>query len=93
MKKVLVFILILFFLLPATSIAKQGTQRQVIKKEKVYKAKKSKKAENKKVAKSKKAKNKKLAKKKRVRISHNINKPEKGEILKIEAMVKDLNEQ
>ncbi|ADC89188.1 hypothetical protein Thal_0554 [Thermocrinis albus DSM 14484] len=30
---------------------------------------------------------------KRVRYSHNINKPQEGELLKLEGMVKDINEQ
>jgi len=67
---------------PVVPFAKESKNNSKILQEKTHKHKVS-----------KKSKKKKLAKRQKVRTAQNINKPKEGEILKIEAMVKDINEQ
>ena len=88
MKKIFVFILTLLLAIPILSTAKQSTAPQKNSQQKVYAKKNAKKK-----AYVKKDKKRKLARKRKVRFAHHINKPQEGEVLKIEAMTKDLNEQ
>ncbi|WP_448583265.1 hypothetical protein [Thermocrinis sp.] len=79
MRKILGLILMLSIIFPFVSIAKEAGNKSKISQEKTHKLKTK--------------KNKKLTKVQKIRTAQNINKPQEGEILKIEGMVRDLNEQ
>jgi len=88
MRKIFVFILTLLLALPILSTAKQSTTHKKTFQQKTYVKNNAKKKVY-----VKKDKKRKLARKRKVRFAHHINKPQEGEVLKIEAMTKDLNEQ
>ncbi|WP_333784055.1 hypothetical protein [Thermocrinis sp.] len=83
MKKVLSLLLMFLLIFPMVPVAKQVGAGPKISQEK----------QKTKIKTSQKHKKKKVNKKQSIRTAQNINKPQEGEILKIEGMVKDLNEQ
>jgi hypothetical protein len=95
MKKLIFVFLSLFIFstitLPEPSLAATQQKKASVKssKKKAVKQKKKVKAKSSRHAKKKYAKKNVL----KVRYSHNINKPQEGDLLKLEGMVKDLNEQ
>ncbi|MDT7910833.1 MAG: hypothetical protein RQ827_01700 [Thermocrinis sp.] len=95
MKKLIFVFLSLFIFstitLPEPSLAatQQKTASVKSSKKKAVKQKKKVKVKSSRHAKKKYAKKNVL----KVRYSHNINKPQEGDLLKLEGMVKDLNEQ
>jgi len=95
MKKLIFVFLSLFIFstitLPEPSLAatQQKTASVKSSKKKAVKQKKKVKVKSSRHAKKKYAKKNVL----KVRYSHNINKPQEGNLLKLEGMVKDLNEQ
>jgi uncharacterized membrane protein len=105
MKKLIFVFLSLFILstitLPEPSLAGTHQKKASVKssKKKTFEQKKKVKVKSSRHAKKKHAKKsvlkKKYAKKNvlKVRYSRNINKPQEGDLLKLEGMVKDLNEQ
>jgi hypothetical protein len=95
MRKLIFIFLSLFIFstitLPEPSFAATQQKKASVKssKKKVVKQKKKVKVKASRHAKKKYAKKNVL----KVRYSHNINKPQEGDLLKLEGMVKDLNEQ
>jgi hypothetical protein len=95
MKKLIFVFLSLFIFstitLPEPSLAGTHQKKASVKssKKKAVKQKRKAKVESSRHAKKKYAKKKAL----KVRYSHHINKPQEGDLLKLEGMVKDLNEQ
>jgi len=95
MKKLIFVFLSLFIFstitLPEPSLAATQQKKASVKssKKKAVKQKKKVKVQSSRHAKKKYAKKNVL----KVRYSHNINKPQEGDLLKLEGMVKDLNEQ
>jgi len=95
MKKLIFVFLSLFIFstitLPEPSLAATQQKKASVKssKDKAVKQKKKIKVKTSRHAKKKYARKNVL----KVRYSHNINKPQEGDLLKLEGMVKDLNEQ
>jgi len=95
MKKLIFVFLSLFIFstitLPEPSMAATQQKKASVKpsKDKAVKQKKKVKVKSSRHAKKKYARKNVL----KVRYSHNINKPQEGDLLKLEGMVKDLNEQ
>jgi len=95
MKKLIFVFLSLFIfstiILPEPSLGATHQKKASVKssKKKAVKQKKKVKVKSSRHAKKKYAKKNVL----KVRYSHNINKPQEGDLLKLEGMVKDLNEQ
>jgi hypothetical protein len=95
MRKLIFVFLSLFIFstiaLPEPSLAATQQKKASVKssKKKTFKQKKKLKVKSSRHAKKKYAKKNVL----KVRYSHNINKPQEGDLLKLEGMVKDLNEQ
>jgi hypothetical protein len=95
MKKLIFVFLSLFIFstitLPEPSLAATHQKKASVKssKKKTFKQKKKAKVKSSRHAKKRYAKKNVL----KVRYSHHINKPQEGDLLKLEGMVKDLNEQ